>query len=248
MAARNNTGEDYKRKLTFSKVFTICGEFVSPLFVMHGSSFEKMLLKRKFDTPRISACYYAESPTLLHSFAVEYKDFSIIADLKRRLEENPFDVTVQEALKLFDRPASGIVITIDDREAIRLNQNVRSKSSNNGFASFPIGQDDFLKCCNANHLKFEIFKGGEAFTEFFDNEKDDILMIEHCRALYNYVVDDSMFRDALPKLLRWRKNGRIGRTTTQRFEDIELVEPQRNKTKVGILIAIILILLLILAL
>ena len=73
-------------------------------------------------------------------------------------------------------------------------------------------------------------------------------MIEHCRALYNYVVDDSMFRDALPKLLRWRKNGRIGRTTTQRFEDIELVEPQRNKTKVGILIAIILILLLILAL
>ena len=182
MAAMNNIGVDYKRKLTFSQVFTICGEFVSPLFVMHGSSFEKVLLKRKFDTPRISACYYADSPTLLHSFAVEYKDFSIIMDLKRILESNPFDVTAQEALKMFDRPASGIVITIDDRKTIRLNQNVRSKSSNNGFATFPIGQDDFLKCCNATHLKFEIFKGGESFTEFFDNEKDDILMIEIGRA------------------------------------------------------------------
>lgn len=247
MAARNNIGEDFQKKLTFSKLFTICDEFVSPLFVMHGSSFEKVLLKKGFDTPRISTCYYSDSPTLSHSFAVQYNDFSIIMDLKRRLEKNPFDVAIQEALKAFDRPASGIVITIDGRETVSLNQNVRSKSSNNGFSTFPIGQDDFLKLCNANHLKFEIFKGGEAFTEFFDNEKDDILIIEHCRALYNYVVDDSMFPDALPKLLRWKKTGRIGKSTVvQRFEDVELVEPR--KTKIGVLIAIVLILLLILAL
>lgn len=247
MAERNNIGEDFQKKLTFSKLFTICDEFVSPLFVMHGSSFEKVLLKKGFDTPRISTCYYSDSPTLTHSFAVEHNDFSIIMGLKRILENNPFDVAAQEALKLFDRPASGIVITVDGRETISLNQNVRSKSSNNGFATFPIGQDDFLKLCNANHLKFEVFKGGEAFTEFFDNEKDDILMIEHCRALYNYVVDDSMFPDALPKLLRWKKTGRIGKSTVvQRFEDVELVEPR--KTKIGVLIAIVLILLLILAL
>lgn len=247
MALRNNIGVDFQKKLTFSKLFTICDEFVSPLFVMHGSSFEKVLLKKGFDTPRISTCYYSDSPTLSHSFAVQYNDFSIIMDLKRRLEKNPFDVAAQEAVKAFDRPASGIVITVDGRETISLNQNVRSKSSNNGFASFPIGQDDFLKLCNANHLKFEVFKGGEAFTEFFDNEKDDILMIEHCRALYNYVVDDSMFPDALPKLLRWKKTGRIGKSTVvQRFEDVELVEPR--KTKICVLIAIVLILLLILAL
>ena len=247
MAARNNIGEDFQKKLTFSKLFTICDEFVSPLFVMHGSSFEKVLLKKGFDTPRISTCYYSDSPTLSHSFSVQYNDFSIIMDLKRRLEKNPFDVAAQEAAKAFDRPASGIVITVDGRETISLNQNVRSKSSNNGFATFPIGQDDFLKLCNANHLKFEVFKGGEAFTEFFDNEKDGILMIEHCRALYSYVVDDSLFPDALPKLLRWKKTGRIGKNTVvQRFEDVELVEPR--KTKVGVLIAIILILLLILAL
>lgn len=247
MAARNNIGEDFQKKLTFSKLFTICDEFVSPLFVMHGSSFEKVLLKKGFDTPRLSTCYYSDSPTLSHSFAVQYNDFSIIMDLKRRLEKNPFDVTAQEALKAFDRPASGIVITIDGRETISLNQNVRSKSSNKGFSTFPIGQDDFLKLCNANHLKFEVFKGGEAFTEFFDNEKDDILMIEHCRALYNYVVDDSMFPDALPKLLRWKKTGRIGKSTVvQRFEDVELVEPR--KTKICVLMAIVLILLLILAL
>ncbi len=247
MALRNNIGVDFQKKLTFSKLFTICDEFVSPLFVMHGSSFEKVLLKKGFDTPRISTCYYSDSPTLSHSFAVGYNDFSIIMDLKRRLEKNPFDVTIQEALKAFDRPASGIVITIDGRETISLNQNVRSKSSNKGFSTFPIGQDNFLKLCNANHLKFEIFKGGETFTEFFDNEKDDILMIEHCRALYNYVVDDSMFPDALPKLLRWKKTGRIGKSTVvQRFEDVELVEPR--KTKICVLIAIVLILLLILAL
>lgn len=247
MALRNNIGVDFQKKLTFSKLFTICDEFVSPLFVMHGSSFEKVLLKKGFDTPRISTCYYSDSPTLSHSFAVGYNDFSIIMDLKRRLEKNPFDVTAQEALKAFDRPASGIVITIDGREAISLNQNVRSKSSNKGFSTFPIGQDNFLKLCNANHLKFEVFKGGETFTEFFDNEKDDILMIEHCRALYNYVVDDSMFPDALPKLLRWKKTGRIGKSTVvQRFEDVELVEPR--KTKICVLIAIVLILLLILAL
>ena len=148
-------------------------------------------------------------------------------------------------LKAFDRPASGMVITIDGRETVSLNQNVRSESGDNGLSTFPIRQDDFLKLCNANHLKFEVFKGGESIISFFENEKDEILMIEHCRALYNYVVDDSMFPDALPNLLRWRKTGRIGTSTAaQRFEDVESVKNSR-KTKIGILIAIVLIFLLI---
>lgn len=244
MAITINLGEDFQRKKTFSEILCIVDAFISADFLKYGGSIDKALLKKGLEPPHLYSCYYSDSPTLSHSFTIEYKDHSLI----RRLKEDMYGLEVEAFLKAFDRPASGMVITIDGRETVSLNQNVRSESGDNGLSTFPIRQDDFLKLCNANHLKFEVFKGGESIISFFDNEKDEILMIEHCRALYNYVVDDSMFPDALPKLLRWRKTGRIGMSTAaQRFEDVESVKNSR-KTKIGILIAIVLILLLILAL
>ncbi|MBQ3580396.1 MAG: hypothetical protein II975_05325 [Bacteroidales bacterium] len=241
MAITINLGEDFQRKKTFSEILCIVDEFIRADFLKYGGSTDKALLKKGLEPPHLYSCYYSDSPTLSHSFTIEYKDHSLI----RQLKEDVYGLGAEALLKAFDRPASGMVITIDGRETVSLNQNVRSESGDNGLSTFPIRQDDFLKLCNANHLKFEVFKGGESIISFFENEKDEILMIEHCRALYNYVVDDSMFPDALPNLLRWRKTGRIGTSTAaQRFEDVESVKNSR-KTKIGILIAIVLIFLLI---
>ena len=205
-------GEAYEKKITktktYSEVLSFCehnDKYISAKFLLYGGSEDEELLKKHINPPTIYACYYSDSPTLSHSFAIEYDDCRLIYRLKNSTD-NFSGMLVSEWLKRFDQPASRIVITIDGRETISLNQNVRSESSGNGLATFPIGQDDFLKCCNANQLKFEIFKGGESVIDFFDNEKDNILMIEHCRVLYNYVVDDSMFPEALPKLLQRKKS------------------------------------------
>lgn len=212
MALNLNLGEAYEKKITKTKTYSEVlsfwehnDKYISARFPLYGGSEDKTLLKKHTDPPTIYACYYSDSPTLSHSFAIEYDDHSLIYRLKNSTD-NFRGMLVSEWLKRFDQPASRIVITIDGRETISLNQNVRSESSGNGLATFPIGQDDFLKCCNANQLKFEIFKGGESVIDFFDNEKDNILMIEHCRVLYNYVVDDSMFPEALPKLLQRKKS------------------------------------------
>ena len=249
MAISINLGEDSVKKIAYSKVliFHEYDNSVSAEFLKYGGSDDKLLLEKGVEPPHLYPCYYSSNTTLSHSFAIEYTDDYLIDAFKWTLEKEPLNETAREVLKKFDRPASGIVITIDGRETISLNQNVRSENSN-GHSTFPIGQDDFLKCCNASHLKFEIFKGGESINKLFDNEKDNILMIEHCRVLYNYVVNDSMFPDALPILLRWKKTGRIGKSTmVQRVENGDLVK-KTKKTKNCVLIVIIIVLLLIMAL
>lgn len=214
MATVDDKDAELQKKLTFSKVFSICDSFVNPGAVYGGTivrwkdkrgrpilTHEFLLKEAKRNPPYLQAIYYENSTLLTHSFAIEYNDWDIVRACENG---NPFNVLGQELSKVLCRPAKEIVITVDGKDIIRLNQNLKN---DNSFATFPIGQEDFLKCCNANHLKFEVFKGDddEPITEFFSNEKDEILMIEQCRALYNYVVDDKMFPEALPKLLRRQK-------------------------------------------
>lgn len=220
MATVDDKDAELQKKLTFSKVFSICDSFVDPGAVYGGTivrwkdkqgrpilSHEFLLKKVNINPPYLQARYYENNdsdPFFSNLFAIEYNDRGIVGRLEANEMGDPFNVLRQEVSKVLCSPAKEIVITVDEKDTIRLNQNV---GSGNKYATFPIGQEDFLKCCNANHLKFEVFKGDddEPITEFFSNEKDEILMIEQCRALYNYVVDDKMFPEALPKLLRRQK-------------------------------------------
>ena len=214
MANINLGDAEFQKQRTFSKVFSIGDSHIDSWSVYGGTivkfmyrdkpvfTYEFLLKKLKVNPPYLMASYYENDSLLTHSFAIKYRDYDIVNRLEESVRRS---VVTKELAKVMCKPAREIVITVDGKDTIRLNQNVES---GNKFATFPIGQEDFLKCCNANHLKFEVFKGDddEPITEFFSNEKDETLMIEQCRALYNYVVDDTMFPEALPKLLRRKKS------------------------------------------
>lgn len=102
-----------------------------------------------------------------------------------------------------------MIINIDDKENIRLDLENNESIWN---ADFPISQELFLKCCNAKKLEFKITKeNGESIIvngyNGFDPDsgaeidKYGIVMPENAlilnfQALYNYVIDPNMFKDA----------------------------------------------------
>lgn len=139
-------------------------------------------------------------------------------------------------------PCKRMIINIDDRENIRL----ESKEDEAGFGLFPITQDVFLKCCNAKKLEFKItMENGEYIvvngyykidpdTGAEIDENGDVVpendLILNFQALYNYVIDPNMFKDALRRRQMW-DNWIKEKNQTKREEATREVkyEKQRNK-------------------
>lgn len=133
---------------------------------------------------------------------IHYSEFELLEKID--------NIDDEELADKFDSPCKRMIINIDDRENIRLD--LENNESIWG-ARFPITQELFLKCCNAKKLEFKITKeNGESVIVngyySFDPEtgveidvNGDVVIendtILNFQALYNYVIDKNMFKDAL---------------------------------------------------
>lgn len=178
-----------------------------------------------------------------------YSDYELLKKIEDINDENLADKYVS--------PCKRMIINIDDRENIRLDlENNESISE----AFFPISQESFLKCCNAKKLEFKITKENGASVIVngyysFDPETgveidvngDAVLendFILSFQALYNYVIDPNMFKDALKRRqmldeLIEEKNKEIKDKETQQVANEENQKFNENMGVVWLVIGII---------
>ena len=120
------------------------------------------------------------------------------------------EIANNEWVHKYGSPSKRMIINIDDKENIRLDL-----EKSEWIAHFPISQEMFLKCCYAKKLEFKIVKENGNFVVVngyydFDSEtgaeidvNGDVVpendLILNFQALYNYVIDSNIFKDALQR-------------------------------------------------
>ena len=164
-----------------------------------SSSIDEYCKSLQIDSPELLLHYHVEKG-VGQLQVVYYDSFYELVD----------EIPNNEWVHKYGSPSKRMIINIDDKENIRLDLE-KSK----WIAHFPISQEIFLKCCYANKLEFKIIKENGSFVMVngyygFDPEtgaeidvNGDIVpendLILNFQALYNYVIDPNMFKDALQR-------------------------------------------------
>lgn len=91
------------------------------------------------------------------------------------------------------RNPNALIINIDTKENIRLERNYSYEGN-----FFSINKHDFLKCCEAKTIYFQLRNRDNILYEDTSSRND---MILYFQALYNEVVDDTKYQDAKETLM-----------------------------------------------
>lgn len=134
-----------------------------------------------------------------------------------------------------ESPCKGIIINIDTGENIKLGADY----FNNGIATFPINQEELLRCCNAKNLSFKIFKEDGAPIIIHGTKEDTDLMIASFQAMYSYIIDNKSFPDAAVKLQQWqndmeKKYTAMEQENNRRQAEMEQMEQDKGSRNVTI--------------
>lgn len=182
--------EQQDDKLNYNKIFLITeDEFkgektVGMRFSLEGnpemdSQSERLHAKK----PSIAILYTSSAYGNYFTFA--YYETDLVSKIKK-LNATDYDSRI-------GAPSRGLIINIDGTENIKLDA-----LGNKPFflINQATSQDQFLQCCRANHLEFNVFKQEGTPIVINGTKEDQEIMIDHLRALYNYTIDSSMFPDA----------------------------------------------------
>lgn len=154
------------------------------------------------NSPKVSVAYHVEKG--VGQLLISYNEYDFLEKIESIHDKNLADK--------YGWACRRMIINIDDSENIRLDlENNESLWD----ADFPITQELFLKCCTAKKLEFKITKENGASVVVngyygFDPEtraeidvNGDVVpendLILSFQALYNYVIDSNMFKDALQR-------------------------------------------------
>lgn len=129
----------------------------------------------------------------------------------------------------------GAIITIDGTETIKLADVV-------GNSYFILDREQVIACCNANSIKFKLFRtNGISFT-IEGTEENTRLMIDAFKAMYHYIEDKTMYGDSLVRLQRWYEKMEEEEKEEERQEEAKkAADETKKKTKktIGIILIII---------
>ena len=191
-----------------------------------STSIDNLCQTLDIDTPEIILEYHVEKG--IGQLRIVYYENELLEKIESIQNRDLWDK--------YGSPCKRMIINIDDRENIRLDL----EKGGLYLAFFPIEKDLFLKCCNAKKLEFKITKENGEYISVkgyydFDSEtgaeidvNGDVVpendLILNFQALYNYIIDSSMFTDALRKRQMYndlikRKNAEIEEEVKKEVED-----------------------------
>ena len=212
-----------------------------------SSSIDELRQGLDIDAPRIFLEYHIEKG--IGQLRIIYFEKELIEKIESSQDRELWDK--------FGSPCKRMTINIDDKENIRLDIDDGGRIA----AWCVIDKEMFLKCCNAKKLEFKITKengasiivngyyGYDPETGAEIDVNGDVVpendLILNFQALYNYVIDSNMFKDALQrrKLLDdWnnkQKEKIEGEVKKEETKEVEDNNPGSGWVIFGILIMVI---------
>ncbi len=145
------------------------------------------------------------------------------SDLLCALKEKGWE---DEYRNLFS-PNREVLIFVDGNETIKL----QAKDSREGLSAFPFEHDQFLKCCKANKLEVKIIKQNGSSVAICGTKEDEELLIASFQALYSFVVDNTLFHDAVVRTQRWCNKQEAEYLALKQQHEQRAAEIEREESK-----------------
>lgn len=202
-------------------------------FYMYGSNIQiEQCEVKESNMPSIHIGYKTDKDG--GSFHIYLDMLDLLQEIKNRYDELKDD----EISSCFVSRCKGMIINIDDTETIKISHN------ENEMYYFVLDKEQFLKCCNAKKLEFKIFhQQGDPIVVSGTKEEDEVL-IDTFQALYNFVVDRTMFPNAGIKSQEWRNKQKQeiqaleSETEMLKREMEKKKQRQKNKKTIGIVLSL----------
>lgn len=167
------------------------------------------------------------------SFSIWYSDVL----LRTVIEKDQ----LEDLAERVSSPCKGMIINVDDGEKIKLMVN-EVVGDNESYDVFILTREQFLKCCNAHHLEFKIFKEDASDPIVIrGSAEDEELLITSICAIYNITVQEIFpnVKLKLKSLIEKKEAKKAQIEKAKKEEENKKEQSFDNKKNAGIVLTIV---------